>query len=237
MNHYYALIMAGGGGTRLWPLSRRDRPKQVLPLTEDRTMFQVTVERLRDLLPPDHIFVVTGSELAGPLRELTPQLPLENFIIEPAGRDSGPAAGLGTFYIAHRDPQAVIAVLSADHHIANEERYLNALRCAHDYALKGHIVTLGIRPTYAATGFGYIQRGEKIGDCREPTRYSFSVYESRRFTEKPDEATATVFLESGTYSWNAGMFIWQAQQAIAEFKRQQPEMYASLNQIIAAPGE
>src|SRR5207253_3674514 len=122
------------------------------------------------------------SELAGPLREMTPQLPLENFIIEPAGRDSGPAAGLGTFYIAHRDPQAVIAVLSADHHIANEERYLNALRCAYDYALKGHIVTLGIEATYAATGFGYIQRGDRIDTCDD-----FSVYGSRGFTEKPDE--------------------------------------------------
>src|SRR5258708_24365940 len=112
-----------------------------------------------------------------PRSTLFPYTTLFRSIIEPAGRDSGPAAGLGTFYIAHRDPQAVIAVLSADHHIANEERYLNALRCAHDYALKGHIAMLGIRPTYAATGFGYIQRGEKIGDCRE-----FNVYESRRFT-------------------------------------------------------
>src|SRR3954447_9940282 len=124
MDHFYALIMAGGGGTRLWPLSRRDRPKQVLPLTEDRTMFQVTVERLRPLLPPDRIFVVTGRDLADPLREIAPEVPAENFIIEPAGRDSGPAAGLGTISILQRDPEAVIAVLSADHHIAQERRFL-----------------------------------------------------------------------------------------------------------------
>ncbi len=229
MNHYYALIMAGGGGTRLWPLSRRDRPKQVLPLTEERTMFQVTVERLHTLFPPERIFVVTGRDLVEPLRESTPQLPAENFIIEPTGRDSGPAAGLGTFTIFERDPEAVIAVLSADHHIAHEERFINSLRCAFDYAMTGHIVTLGIKPSYAATGFGYIQRGDKLGACGE-----FSVYQSRGFTEKPDEATATVFLSSGTYSWNAGMFIWQAKQAIAEFERQQPAMHAILHKIVSS---
>src|SRR5947199_3410309 len=105
MDHYYALIMAGGGGTRLWPLSRRDRPKQVLPLTEERTMFQVTVERLHGLFPPERIFVVTGRDLAKPLQEITPDIPVENFIVEPSPRDSGPAAGLGTMEIARRDPE------------------------------------------------------------------------------------------------------------------------------------
>ncbi len=229
-NHSYALIMAGGGGTRLWPLSRRDRPKQVLPLTEDRTMFQVTVERLRPLFPPERIFVVTGRELAGPLNEIAPELPHENFIIEPAGRDSGPAAGLGTFSIAQRDPDAVIAVLSADHHIAHEARFLSALKCAYDFAEKGHIVTLGIQPSFPATGFGYIQRGNLIDRCGE-----FSAYQSRRFTEKPDEATATAFMSSGTYSWNAGIFIWRAKQALAEFERQQPEIHSCLSRIMADP--
>src|SRR5947199_32360 len=162
MDHYYALIMAGGGGTRLWPLSRKGRPKQVLPLTEERTMFQVTVERLHTLFPPERIFIVTGRELVEPLRESTPQIPAENFIIEPSGRDSGPAAGLGTFAIAQRDPDAVIAVLSADHHIAHESRFLDALRCAYDFAHKGNIVTLGIQPSFPATGFGYIQRGALV---------------------------------------------------------------------------
>ena len=232
MSHEYALIMAGGGGTRLWPLSRRDRPKQVLPLTEERTMFQVTVERLHDLLPPDHIFVVTGSDLAEPLHQSAPHLLGENFIIEPAGRDSGPAAGLGTYHIAHHDPDARIAVLSADHHIANEKRFLDSLRCAYDYADQGYIVTLGIRPSYAATGFGYIQRGEPLGDCGD-----LKIYRSRRFTEKPDETTATSFVSSGMYSWNGGIFIWQARQAMAEFERQQPAMHAVLKQIAEAPDE
>ena len=230
MNHYYALIMAGGGGTRLWPLSRRDRPKQVLPLTEERTMFQVTVERLHGLFEPEQIFVVTGQHLASALHESTPQIPLENFIIEPSARNSGPAAGLGTFHIAQRDPDAVIAVLSADHHIANENRFLEALRCAYDYARKGYIVTLGIKPSFPATGFGYIQRGDEIDKRQE-----FTIYQSKRFVEKPNEATANVFVSSGMYSWNAGMFIWEAKRALAEFQTQQPEMYQILQEVVADP--
>ena len=232
MDHFYALIMAGGGGTRLWPLSRRDKPKQVLPLTEERTLFQVTVERLHDLFQPDQIFVVAGPELSQLLRENTPYIPIENFIVEPSARDSGPAAGLGTSTIMQRDPEAVIAVLSADHHIANEHRFIEALRCAYDYATAGHIVTLGITPSFAATGFGYIQRGEPISACGE-----FTAYVSQRFTEKPDEATALAFVNSGMYSWNAGIFIWKAKQALAEFERQQPEMHSLLKQIAASPDQ
>ncbi len=230
LDHFYALIMAGGGGTRLWPLSRRDRPKQVLPLTEERTLFQVTVERLHDLLPSERIYVVTGRALADPLHESTPMLPAENFILEPAGRDSGPAAGLGIYHIARQDPEAILAVLSADHHIAKEARFLDALRCAYDYARDGYLVTLGIRPSFPATGFGYIQRGEVLG-----THGPFTVYRSRRFTEKPDEATASAFVSSGMYSWNAGIFIFKAEQAIAEFERQQPEMNAILRQVTDSP--
>jgi len=228
--HFYALIMAGGGGTRLWPLSRRSRPKQMLPLTEERTMFQVTVERLNGLLPADHVYVVTGSEMAGPLHQSTPYVPLTNFVIEPSGRDSGPAAGLGIFHIAKKDPQAVVAILSADHHIAKEGEFINALRAAADYARRGYIVTLGIEPTFPATGFGYIQRGELIGQSG-----AFKVYQSRGFTEKPNETTATVFLNAGTYSWNAGMFILTAERALAEFQRQQPEMYAILREVTDHP--
>lgn len=230
--NFYALIMAGGGGTRLWPLSRRDRPKQMLPLTEERTLFQVTVERLRDLLPPERIFVVTGNDMADALHQSTPMLPSQNFIIEPFGRDSGPAAGLGVFHIAQRDPQAVIAILSADHHIADEEAFLQALRAAEVYARQGYIVTLGIPPSYPATGFGYIERGDQLGEA-----HGLAVYRSVRFTEKPDEATASLFLSKGTYSWNAGMFIMTAARAKQEFARQQPDMYALLERAMAQPAE
>lgn len=232
MDHFYVLIMAGGGGTRLWPLSRRARPKQMLPLTEERTLFQVTVERLKGLIRPERIFVVTSGEMAEPLQRSTPALPKTNFLLEPFGRDSGPAAGLGLFRIVRQDPQAVVAILSADHHIANEERFLSALRSAAEYAQQGYIVTLGISPSYPATGFGYIQRGERIG-----TSNGFEVFKAKRFTEKPDEATATAFVSSGMYSWNAGIFIMRASQGIAEFQRQQPGMYAILKQIDEHPAQ
>lgn len=232
MEHFYALVMAGGGGTRLWPLSRRDRPKQMLPLTEERSLFQLTVERLRDLLPPERIFVVTGGKMAEPLQDSAPYIPKTNFILEPVGRNSGPAAGLGILSIARHDPDAVIAVLAADHHIAQEQRFRDALVCAATYAEKGFIVTLGIEPSYPATGFGYIQRSDLLGECGE-----FSIYRSKRFTEKPDEATAAAFVSSGLYSWNAGMFILKAQQAMAEFERQRPDMYAILKQVMEQPDQ
>ncbi|MBX3086470.1 MAG: mannose-1-phosphate guanylyltransferase [Anaerolineae bacterium] len=232
MSNLYALIMAGGGGTRLWPLSRKDRPKQALPLTEERTLFQVTVERLNDLLPPDRIYVVTGKDMADMLKDSTPQIPAGNFLLEPIGRDSAPAAGLGAFHIAKRDPNAVIAILSADHHIADEAKFRDSLRCAAEYAEKGYIVTLGIDPTFPSTGFGYILRGEEIG-----TQGDFHVYHSEGFTEKPNAEKAASMLMSGKYSWNAGMFILKAERAVAEFQRQQPAMYETLKQIADSPDQ
>jgi mannose-1-phosphate guanylyltransferase len=232
--HFYVLIMAGGGGTRLWPLSRKSRPKQALALTEERTLFQVTVERLNGLISPERIFVVANPELSAMLHESTPTVPAENFIVEPSGRDSGPAAGLGIATIAKKDPQAVVAILSADHHIANVERFLAALRTASDYARRGFIVTLGIHPTHPATSFGYIQRSDLIG---VDAQSELKVYRSRRFTEKPDETTAAAFISSGMYSWNAGIFILNVAQGLAEFARQQPEMHAALQQIAERPDQ
>jgi len=226
MEHFYALIMAGGGGTRLWPLSRQSRPKQVLALTEERTMIQVTVERLDGLLAPESIFVVARQEVTELLRESVPQIPAENFIIEPEARNSGPAAALGTYFIAHRDPDAVIAVLSADHHISDEDAFRNSMCTAADFAAKGYIVTIGIKPNHPSTGFGYIKREKEIGSS-----YGLTAYESGGFREKPDAETAARFIQSGLYSWNAGMFIWQARTIKAEFERQQPEMAQGLTQI------
>jgi mannose-1-phosphate guanylyltransferase len=232
MEHFYALIMAGGGGTRLWPLSRQSRPKQVLALTEERTMIQVTVERLDGLLPPECIFVVARQEVAELLRDSVPHLPAENFIIEPEARNSGPAAALGSYHIARRDPDAIIAVLSADHHIADEDAFRASMRAAAEFAAKGHIVTIGIKPDHASTGFGYIKREREIGSV-----HGLTAYQSGGFREKPDAATAARFVQSGLYSWNAGMFIWQARAIKAEFERQQPEMARGLDQLVDGRGD
>lgn len=224
--NYYALIMAGGGGTRLWPLSRKDRPKQALSLIGESSMFRVSVQRLFGLFDPSHIFVVTGANMVEGLRTDAPELPAENFIIEPFGQESGPAAGLGTTHILAQNPNATIAVLTSDHHIADVEGFLNVLKSAYEVAQRGMIVTLGISPSFPSTGFGYIERGEQFD-----TVSNYKVYYSNGFKEKPDQQTAIEFLASGRYSWNAGMFIWQGQQVMGEFEKQHPTMYKHFEDI------
>ncbi|MCB9451963.1 MAG: mannose-1-phosphate guanylyltransferase [Anaerolineaceae bacterium] len=228
MDHYYALIMAGGGGTRLWPMSRQDTPKQLLPLIDDVSMFRTTVDRLLPLFPSERIYVATGRKYVAPMHQDAPEIPLANYITEPYGRNSGPAAGLGAAVIQKRDPEAVIAIMTSDHHIAKKDIFRGVLEAAYDLATQGYITTLGISPSYPATGFGYIQQGEKLA-----TINSFDCFNSRGFTEKPDPVTATAFVASGEFSWNSGMFIWQASRAMAEFERQQPEMYAQLTELVS----
>lgn len=231
MKHYYALIMAGGGGTRLWPMSRNQTPKQILPIIEEQSMLSVSVERLAPLFPPDHIYVVAGEQYKEVLREHAPDIPEENFIIEPYGKDNGPAALLGITHIYKRDPEAVIAFLTADHHIAEKDRFRQVLQAAANIALKDYIVTLGISASLPSTAFGYIQRGDVI-----ETMEGFRIYEAKRFTEKPDMQTAIQFIRSGKYSWNSGMFIWTAKRAMSEFATQQPEMHALMSQLAPAIG-
>lgn len=226
MEHYYALIMAGGGGTRLWPMSRSETPKQMLPLIEEASMFQVSVQRLAPLFSPDRIYVVAGEKYVERLREQTPEIPAENFIAEPDARDSGPAAALGVAIIQQRDPDATIALLTADHHITDKDGFRNALHACHDVAQRGYIVTLGISPSLPSTAFGYIQRGEKLG-----TERGLNVFEAARFKEKPDLETAVSYVRSGTYSWNSGMFVWRADRAMSEFERQQPDIYQAMRQL------
>jgi mannose-1-phosphate guanylyltransferase len=226
MEHYYAMIMAGGGGTRLWPMSRQDTPKQLLPLIEDDSMFKVSVRRLAPLFEPDHIYVVTGRMYFDAMHNDVPEIPLTNFIIEPYGRDTAPAAALGLSVIHQRDPQAVVAVLTADHHITQKERFRDVLKTAYELANENYIVTLGLAPTYPATGFGYIRQGELLKQLN-----GFQSYRSLGFTEKPDEATARQFIGSGEYTWNSGMFIWKTATALREFQRQQPEMYEQFQTI------
>ncbi|PKO21366.1 MAG: mannose-1-phosphate guanylyltransferase [Chloroflexi bacterium HGW-Chloroflexi-1] len=226
---YYAVIMAGGTGTRLWPLSRKEQPKQALKLIGDRTMFQHAVDRLALLFPPERICVVTNVALAEVLRAQTPALPAENFFLEPAGRNSAPAAGLAAIHLLRRDPDAIMVMLTADHYILDTGQFRAALAAAGKVAADGTIVTLGIRPTYPAAGFGYIEQGvaQVIVD-------GFRVYRSAGFAEKPDQGTAIRFVEDGRHTWNSGMFIWRADRLMAEYAAQLPGLHAALMRIADA---
>ena len=227
--HFYAVIMAGGGGTRLWPLSRRSRPKQMLRLIDKRTLFQIAVQRLSDLYPPERIFVVTNHAQSVELREQCPQLHEDNFLLEPKPRGTAAAIGLAAYYLNQRDPDAIMAVLTADHYIGDEQRFLSYLQSAKEIALQGHLVTLGIEPTYPATQYGYIQQGKVISYTG-----AAEAFEVDRFKEKPDEAEAKKMLKSGDHSWNSGMFIWRAVDILKEFEVQMPDLHQALKKIAQA---
>jgi mannose-1-phosphate guanylyltransferase len=228
---FHALIMAGGSGTRLWPLSRKDRPKQSLSLIEERTMFQVTVNRLHPLIPIERVHVVTNAQMAAIFKEQVPTLPETNYIIEPSAKDNGPAVGLALAHIHHIDPDATIAILTADHHIGKVAEFQRALRSAYAVAQDDFIVTLGIQPAFAATSFGYIERGQKL-----TTQEGLDVFVAKRFAEKPEHDVAEAYVAGGLHSWNSGMFIMRTSVGLREFDRQQPEFAAALQQLAPTIG-
>jgi mannose-1-phosphate guanylyltransferase len=227
--HTYAVIMAGGGGTRLWPISRKETPKQLLPLLGKETLFQSTVARLEKLFPPERILVVTVDEQARVMREQVPSIPKENYLIEPAPRGTASVVALAAAVLKKRDPQAAMAIQTADHHIRNQDLFQYLLRTAFNVAQKEYLVTLGITPTFPSTGYGYIQQGELLdGD------YKYPVYMVKRFKEKPDEATAHQLLHSGDHSWNSGMFVWRADVILTEIQKQMPELFHAVDEIASA---
>ncbi len=229
--NYYAVIMAGGGGTRLWPLSRKTKPKQMLRLVDESTLFQTAVRRLRSVFPPDRILIVTVADQCDELRKQCPELPKENFILEPLPRGTAPVVGLAAVALKHRDPDATMAVLTADHVIQNEEKFTEFLKASYLVAQDGYLVTLGISPTHPATGYGYIQQGERIGVFQ-----GLHAYQVERFLEKPDENKAKKLLSDGHFAWNSGMFFWRVDRILEEFSRQMPDLAEKLNQIAGAWG-
>jgi mannose-1-phosphate guanylyltransferase len=186
------------------------------------------VQRLDGLFPPERILVVTVAELADQLRQQAPEIPLENYLIEPAPRGTASVVGLGAIALQHRDPESVMAILTSDHFIGNEERFRQLLRAAHDTARDGYLVTLGIAPTFPATGYGYIRRGSPLGIYG-----GLEAFQALQFIEKPDEITASQMVSSGDYAWNSGMFVWRTGQILEEFRRQMPGLAATLSEISA----
>jgi len=221
--------MAGGGGTRLWPLSRRKTPKQALKLIGEKTLFQSTVERLEGFFPLERILVVTVAEQAEMLKAQIPDLPEDNFLIEPAPRGTASVAGFAAAVLHHRDPEAIMALFPADHFIRNRDLFYHLISTAVDVAQQDYLVTLGITPTFPAIGYGYIQRGEKL-----PDKFAYPVYNVARFKEKPQKEEAYEMSVRGGYSWNSGMFIWRTQAILSEIDRQMPELKSVLDEISAS---
>lgn len=224
--HRYAVIMAGGGGTRLWPLSRKDRPKQLLPLIGQETLFQSTVARLKDLFPLERILVVTVEEQANEMKQQMPDLPAENYLIEPAPRGTASVVGLAAMALQKRDPQAAMAILPSDHFIRNVDLFHYLLKAAFDVADDNYLVTLGITPTMPSTAYGYIQQGVALNG-----EYKYPAYTVQSFKEKPSEETARQLLHMGGHSWNSGMFIWRADAILGEIDKQMPSLGNALREI------
>ncbi len=233
----HALIMAGGAGTRFWPVSRRQRPKQLLQLAGDASLLQQTVTRLEGLVPADQVLVMTNEALVAPVRQQLPQVPGDSIIGEPAKRDTAPCVALAAAILVERDPEAVMVVTPADHVIRPVEVFQQAIA----YAVKlverdpARLVTFGIKPTYPAESFGYIERGELLeGESLEQGTSGSAepqAYRVRQFREKPDHATATEYLASGSFYWNAGIFVWKAQTILAALGRFEPEMVEHVSTI------
>jgi mannose-1-phosphate guanylyltransferase len=230
----YGIVLAGGVGSRLWPRSRNNNPKQLLDLVSDRTMIQETVARLQRLMPPENITIVVGENHAALVHLQLPELPPENVLIEPAGRGTAPAIGLGLARIrelaeAAGDADPVIGSFHADHVITNPEGFCQVVKAAAQVADAGYIVTLGITPDEPHTGYGYIRRSEHIEDVD-----GLPVYKVAGFVEKPPRATAEEYLATGKYSWNSGMFIWKLSVITEEYATYLPELSRQLQEYSLA---
>ena len=231
----YAVIMAGGKGTRFWPRSRQKRPKQLLNIVGQRSMLQQTVARIGGLLPAENILVVAGEDHGAEVRNQLADLPSENIILEPVGRNTAACIGLAAMLVKNRDPSAVMVVLPADHLITDENFFLATLRAAVAMARRQPaLLTLGIRATSPETGYGYIEAGEQVD-----TVQNHSFYKVSSFHEKPDEKRAHRYLQAGNFYWNSGMFVWQAEAILEALKSYLPGLFSDLQKLqpFMSPGE
>jgi mannose-1-phosphate guanylyltransferase len=226
--NFYPVILAGGRGTRFWPMSRKRRAKQLLPLNSDKSMIQETFERLLANAKPKNFWVITNDDLRGPILGQLKKLNKKQVLAEPVGRNTAPAIGLAAFLLLRQDPKAVLGLFPSDHVVSDEKKFSGDLKRAVNIAAAGeNIVVIGIRPTRAETGYGYVEAGEKAKN---------GALQVRRFREKPDADTAEKFVKAGNYFWNGGIFIWSAQTLVNALNEHLPKTAALLHEIAASYG-
>lgn len=231
MEHLNAVILAGGSGTRLWPLSTPSFPKQFLPLPNGRSMIQESLARVEELVSPEHAWVVTGRSMIKLVQEHLPMVPASQILGEPMGRSTAAAIGWAAATIARKDREAVMMVLTADHVITKIDQFSQALRLAEKLATQGYLVTLGIKPTGPETGYGYIRYDGELSEG-----FDHQAFYGERFVEKPNVATAQSYLEDGHYVWNSGMFVWKVETILAELRKYLPELIQKIDMIVDAMG-
>lgn len=229
----HAVIMAGGVGTRFWPQSTESHPKQFLNIFGDRTMLQSTVDRIKKLVPPERVWVITNERYVDLVKEQLPNVPVNNIVGEPVGKNTAPCVAAAAALIQKQDPEGTMVVLPADHQISQPDKFLSILEAAEAKAAdRESLVTIGIKPDRPETGYGYIEfntdQSEKIN--------SHEIKKVVQFREKPDLETAQKFISSGNFLWNSGMFIWQASTIIEQFKQHLPDIYEGIVQLAPSVG-
>ncbi|HEX8296878.1 MAG TPA: sugar phosphate nucleotidyltransferase [Chthoniobacteraceae bacterium] len=230
----YVLILAGGSGERFWPLSRKNKPKQLLSLFSKETLLEATLRRLNGLVPAENVLILTNADQEPAVRALCSGLPPANIVAEPAKRDTAAAIALGAAWISKRDPEATMIVLPADHLIEDTAGFQRTLRTAVSAAEQtGELVTIGIAPTWACPGFGYVEVGESAN--LPEASAGPGVFEVVRFREKPSVEQAESFLAEGNFRWNAGMFIWTVRAIVAAFQQHVPALGAFIREVQTAP--
>ena len=224
-----AIILAGGSGTRFWPLSRRHRPKQLLALEGDRSLLQQTLDRLRPSIPPESVWVCTTEILADAVRQQLPEVPPKQILLEPEGRNTAAAIGWSVRSMPEEARHGIVAVLPADHRMADAEAFRSSLEAAAEAVeARDLIMTLGIRPYRPETGYGYLELAEEMDPATGLARVA-------RFREKPDAATARAFVESGRYLWNGGIFVFRASTLIQLLETHLPQLASGLEEIARHP--
>lgn len=227
--HVYAVILAGGGGTRLWPKSRKQTPKQFLKLVGDKTMMQLAADRITQVVDWDHVIVVTNQMYKQEVKNQLPKVPEDQIIAEPDKKDTALAMLVGSLFAKNLDPDAVVINSASDHIVEDQNEFIRVMNAAADVASKKeNLVTVGITPAYATSAFGYIKIGEEIAKIEK----RLSLFKVDNFTEKPNVATARAYISTGKYFWNANMYVWSAETIDQAFEQHMSKMYKLTRSLV-----